>query len=317
MKAEQIKAKLSDGALASLANLTVDFLLKSPVSELLDPDWATDQILNTVTTVLSGDGTEAWMRERIHELRKQVPPGHLGNHAPTEVTDPLRAVLVRPMMPDRPMIGRLLHHETIDHVFKDVLVSALQNFAKRIRTNAPAPPKSLGRFKALGQGVKGLSEGVLGGLSQEIEQRAEQRINEYVESVIYRVVDEVADHLCAGKNATMWGEYRGHLLDTILTTPNVVLAGEIDKLDIDYLVHTGTAISRALAHRDGLRDELHGWVKLAISGAEGRSVADFIAEAGLDITSWRASVEEMIVTQGKALLQTQAFDEWLQELVEG
>lgn len=317
--ASTLLTRLESGLLDGLVRLLVEFIMERPVVELLEPDWIADQVINTLDATTRQEHTEAWIRERINEARLRVPEGSAAAHAPAEVIDPLRAVLAREHVPDRELIGRLTDHAAMEQIFKDVLVGSLSGFAQKIGKLSAAVPQSaqltrgIGRLKAL---QRKASHGVLGGLSQEIERQARNQIRDHVDKSIHATLSQVADHVCAVEHATLYGEYRVHILDTLLETDASVLAAEVDKMDPDSLVSTGAAITRALVQRPGIREEIAAVVRLTLEGTDGRSVQDFLDESGLD-QGWRAELEQQITTHARAFVQTQAFEAWLTELTDG
>jgi hypothetical protein len=188
---------------------------------------------------------------------------------------------------------------------------------------AEAAKAGLGRLRQLSQGVRGLSDGVLGNLSHEIEHRAEARVREFVEEALQATLSEVADHMCRPENASAYADWRVHILDTVLATENRVLAAEVDKLDPDRLVATGAATARALAGRSGLQQEVAELVRTALETMGPRSLRDFLSETGLDAgdaaaaeAKWRAEVEAQLALRGREIITTPAFKAWLQALLQ-
>jgi hypothetical protein len=326
--AARARDRLRQGALAELVTLVVDDLLARPVHGLLDPDFVADQVMAALETASEGARTEAWLRERIQGLRDRVPEGTLAERAPDEVVVPLRQALGRPIVWDRALVGRLVDHEAIRSVFRDVLADALRGYAQRLAQLGRDNPvtqtaRSLGiggrdAPRGLGAGLgrlKTLGEGLAKGLSAELEHQAEGRVKEFVDQAMSAVMQQVADHLCDPAYAETYGRYRVHVVDTLLRTELPLLAGEVDKIDPEQLVATGAAIARALAHREGFREDVASGVRAALREAGDRSLRSFLAEAGIDETQWRRGIEEQVVARGAELVESPAFGAWLERLL--
>jgi hypothetical protein len=324
---DRILGRLREGMIDELADLVVDHLLDRPVTELLDPDWLAGQMVTSLQAATDGPRTEAWLRERVQDARDRIPEGRAGDKVPTEIVDPLREVLGRPVVLDRVLMGRLLDHAAARNLVKDLLQGSLHGFAERLRNlPIPAPPvpsRGFGRLKALSEGVRHVGEGVLGGIGRELEERSAQRINEFLDDALTATMGQVADHLCDPKHAATYGAYRAHLLDTVLQTENSVLVGEIDKMDPDSLVATGAATARAVAHRAGLREELAGAIRAGLNEAGDRSLRAFLAETGLEEAAgsdadaaWRKELHEQIARQARVFVDTPEFSAWLGKLLE-
>jgi hypothetical protein len=302
--------RLAEGALPSLARVVVDDLLARPLAELVDADWTARQILTALGALSEGPDAEASIRRRLGALREHVPTGTAGARLPEEIRRPLRDVVARPYLPDRALVGRLLDHAAMQRLLRDVLVGALQSFVAKLK--APVPAR-FSRLKALGG--KALHEGVLGGLSHEIERQAEARIRDFVDGAVHTFVAQVADHVTSPEHAERYAEFRAHLLDTLLDTELAVFAGEMEKLHPDEVVATAAATARALARRSGLQGEIAAAIRAAIEASGERSLGDLVAEAGL-AEGWRAEAEAQLVEQMGKVVETTAFRRWLERLLE-
>ncbi|MEL6346106.1 MAG: hypothetical protein AAFV53_23555 [Myxococcota bacterium] len=310
-----IQQRLRDGALDDLVGMGVDFLMRRPVTELLDPEWVADQVVANVETAASRPEVEEWVRGGVNRLREQVPSGVPGDNAPAEVIEPLRGVLARPYLPDRDLIGRLVNHAAMERIFKDVLSGALRDFAHKLSRMTPSSGHLSKGFSRLRSLQRRAQQGVLGGLSSEIERQAESRIRDYVDKSISRTLAQVADHLCDPRYAELYGDFRIHLLNVVLETPNASLVSELDKLDPDELVATGAAVARTVARRDGLRDEIAAVARAVLDGAGGRSLQDFLDESGMQ-DDWRPEVEGQLLQQARDFIETDAFTSWLDALID-
>ncbi len=300
--------RLQSGGLESLAVVVVDHLLARPLSELVDPAWAARQMVLALEAVSAGPETERWLRERIADLREHVPAGTAGERIPDEIRRPLRDVVGKEYLPDRVLVGRLLDHAAMQRLLRDVLVGALQGFVAKLKAPVPRP---LSRLRALGG--KALHEGMLGGLSQEIERQAEARIRDFVDGAVHSFVEQVADHVTAAEHAARYAEFRVHLVDTLWDTELAVFARELDKLHPDDLVATGAATARALARRAGFEDEITAAIRAAIDASAGRSLGDLLDEAGIQ-DGWRHEAEAQLVEQAKRVVETGAFRSWLDQV---
>lgn len=327
---DEILERLRAGMVEELADLVVDHVLDRPVTELVDPDWLAGQVVHSLQAATAGPRTESWLREQVQGLRERVPAGRVGDHVPAEIAAPLRSVLARPVVFDRALVGQLLDHEAARDLVKDLLRGSLDGFARRLRTLSasvpsapPAAARGFGRLKALSQGVKTVSEGVLGGISKELEERSGQRISEFLDASLSAAMGQVADHLTNPRHAAAYGAYRVHVMDTLLDTENAVINAEIDKLDPDSLVATGAATARAVARREGLRDELAGAFRAAIQEAGDQTLRGFLAETGIEEAAgsgadaaWRKELQHQISHQATAFVETPGFSDWLLRLLQ-
>ena len=54
--------------------------------------------------------------------------------------------------------------------------------------------------------------------------KARNQIRDHVEKSIHATLSQVADHICAAEHADLYGEYRAHLLQTLLETEDVAVS---------------------------------------------------------------------------------------------
>ncbi len=324
LSAERIRARLAGPALDDLVQRTIDHLLDRPLESLIDPEWMADQIRLSLEAATGDDATRQWVQAQVRLLREQVPEGSPRDHLPGEIVEPLFSVVGRPLVFDRVLVGRLLDHEAARHLVTDILTHGLRGFADMLKPVAQVVGRSVqntrgfGRLSRLSSGVSNISEGLLGGMSRQLEHKAEQKIRTFVDEALQATMEQVADHLCDPTNAPRYGSYRTHILGVFLDTDNTVLAGEMDKLDPDHLVDVAVAAARTVAKREGLRDELARLLQQAMHENGGRTLRAWIREAGVGALSedeWRQSMQTRLTDEARVFIGTPAFSEWLDDLL--
>ena len=303
---ETVLARLEDGAIQRLVDLTSDHILDQPLCILVDVPWLAERITEGLAAWSQSDQTEIWIRDRVAELREKRPEGRLGDHIPTEVSDPLKALVERPYVPDRAIIGRLLGHRAVESLVRELLIGTLQSFAQRLKPSVPSSSRL--------RGLKRVGDGVLGGLGSVLEGQAESRVRDFVDTVMSQVMNQIADYICNPNNADAFGRFRGHLLAQALQTPLSDLDRELDKLEPDDLVKTGTAIARALSAREGLQDEIVQVIQAVVDEAGPTTLRAHLAEAGVK-DEWHTEVRSKLTLSAQAFIATDEFKEWLGEVL--
>jgi hypothetical protein len=303
---DKVLQRLEAGALSDLVDLASDHVLDQPLHSLVDADWLSERIVDGMETWARSDQTEAWIRDRMSDLRERTPEGSLRDQIPTEVSSPLTDMVQRPFVPDRAIIGRLLGHRAVESLVRELLVGTLQSFAQRLKPSVPSGSR-LRKLKRVG-------DGVLGGLGQVLEGQAEARVREFVDAAMSQVMNQIADHVCNPNNADAFGRFRGHLLEQVLDTPMVELDRELEKLDPDDLVATGTAIARSLVARDGLKDEIKSIIEALLTEAGDAPLRDHLADAGV-ADEWHTEVRVKLTQSAVSFTQTEGFRQWLHGVV--
>ncbi len=317
---DDLVVRLEGPPIEALVAMVVEHTLNRPLEELLAPEWVADQVLLTLDSATQNDATRTWIQSQVRAMRQQVPAGKPRDHLPHEVVHPLRQIVARPILLDRVLVGRLLDHEAARHLVTDILNNGLRGFAEKLKpvagavSNTVQQSRGFGRLKKLSSGVQTLGDGILGGMSRELEQRAEQKILVFVDDALHAAMERVADHLCDPDNAARFGDYRAHALDVLLDTDNRSLAREFDKLEPDNVVDVAVATLRAVSRREGLREELVEAVRRVIHENGRRTLRDWLREAGVHSVSeeeWRRGFQEQLVQEARVFVRTPTFREWL------
>lgn len=302
------RARLLAGGSDRLVDLLLDDLLDRPARDLVDPAWLARQLHASLRGAADDPRVEAWLRERVKDVRQRVPKGPA--RVSRAITAPLRDVMRRPYVPDRQLVGALLDHDTARLLLKNLFQDLLVAFARRLRPPMPVKPS----MPNLGGRLSRLSEGVLGVMGHELEHQIEQKAREFTDSAVQRLVEKMADHLCNPELVREYGDWRAHGLDVLLRTDQQVLAGELDKLDPDALVATGAALVRGFVARDELSGELQAVLDAALDEAGARSPRELMG--GLE-DHGIALVRDLLRQRARAIVETDAFATWWDEVVEG
>ncbi len=307
---DHVLKRLEGESLDTLVSLAIDHLLAQPIAQLVDAPLLAQQTVLSLHNAAHSETTEEWIREQIVNQRNRLPDGTLRDHVPAEVIQPIKSAISRPVTLNRAIVGRLVEHGAIEDLLRELLVNALQGFAKRIRPTVPGAAKTTSRLRTL----KKVGEGMLGGLGAEIERQAEQKAKEFVDSILASVVAQAADNLCDPSKAETYGRFRGHILDQMLDTPMADLASEIDKLDPEALVSTAAAAIRALSERENLVAEVTQLIESGLSTLEKKSAGELLEEAGI-ADSWRRDAEAQVSSIARGFIATPSFQSWLEELL--
>ena len=303
---DRVIAKLESGGLEQLTQLAIDHLLSVPLASLVKPEVIASQIAINWRQTARSDQSYAWVRAHVERLQATTPTGTLRSHLAPGLIAPIKEAIGRPVVPDRALVGRLLEHGAVEDLLRELLVGALQGFAKRLRPAVPGSDRAVGRLRSL----KRVSEGMLGGLGAEIERQAEQKAKDFVDSILSSVVAQAADDLCDPHKAEDYGRFRAHLLEQLLDTPLIDLKQEADKLETDTLVDTVVEMAGAIAESDQLEDQISSLIQVGLDTIGDQSAGQLLHEAGV-ADAWRAEVEQQVNLIAKDFIKSTPFRAWL------
>ncbi len=307
---ENVLKRLESGGLETLTSIAIDHLLSVPIASLVNAKTLASQVVIHWRHLAASEQAQERLVEHIDRLRAHQPEGSLRDRIPANVVTPLREAVVRPMVPNRAIVGRLLEHGAVEELLRELLVGALHDFAKRLRPSMPGTDRAVGKLR----GLKRVSEGMLGGLGAELERQAEQKAKDFVDTILSSVVAQAADEICNPAKAEDFGRFRSHLLDQILDTPLSEVKGELDRIDTQDLVETASQISAALAMSDSIEDQVVDIIELALESIGDLSAGQLLADAGLS-DSWRAEAERQVTSISRAFIETEPFKAWLRDIL--
>jgi hypothetical protein len=330
-------ARLRAGALDALVDLIVDDLLARPAATFVDPDLLATELSSAFVAATSDPTTETWLSAQLRAgqeatsayLRKDGRT--LGQRLPEGATASVARLLAEPWVPDRRLVDRLVDHEAMVTLVREVLQGTLVGFGHRLRNLAPeggrfsglgaglhAGLKSapgMGHLRAFGSSVAAVGSGLGAVVSAEIEHQIEERARDFVAGALRSVLADVAGHLTDPKRAGAMSGWRKHAFDAVLDADPEIWASEVEKMDPARLAHTVIGAVRAFARRPELSREIAAASKAAVEHLGDRTLCEMLRAAGLE-ESWKRATTAILRKRGAELIENPAFEEWIGSLVE-
>ena len=316
MNPDDLRQRLQGDASDELVRLVADWVLDRPLEKLIDPEFVANQVVTALEVSAQGVQLERWVQDQVAAMRNQIPSGQPADQLTPELQQAIEDVISRHYTPDQSLVLALIDHPTMENLVRDILSQAMRNFTQKLRIQMPGATKAAPKARGLGR-LGSISQNVLGGLGSEISQRAEQLASQTIDEALRLSVGQVAHHICDPDNADHYSAFRLHLWRTIIAQDNRTLAMEWDKLDPESLVVAGTAITRAMTRREGLREDVQKMVQGLIDSAGTTCLRDLLEETGLHESQdeWRTALETQLAHQVRDFVATDVFAEWLGQLL--
>ncbi len=322
--------RLRAGALEALVDLCLDELLERPLSQLVSPRFVAQRTVAALRDAAASPELEPWLRDQLDLAldqtiradasgRAYLPGETLRERVPAELSDPLEELLAEPWLPERELVLRLLDHHAMHSLIQEVLQASLVRFARKMRSLEPTKrirsglgkrvpvPSSLSRLKDIGSAAVSV-------VGSEIEAQLEQRVSEHVSQVISAVLGHVATLLTAPERAETMGDWRAYGLRVVLDTELEAFAAEARKLEPERAVAATARAVRSLAERESLEDELTELIQQVMEPWKQHRLGPQLASLGLE-QAWRDTWRRWLVEQIGPVLETTAFEAWLNALL--
>lgn len=316
MNIQKIMERLEGDSIDGLVDHTLDYLLEQPISSMLDTSFVQKQILRTLRTVTQGEQTEIWAKEMLDQLRTLAP-----EEVPKidrELLEPIEEILSFPFALDEELCLKLMEHETIEEMMREVLTDTIEEFASKIKTMTEgATPsnvsKGFGAFKSLRD--KALKSTPLGSITQLIEKQIQHKTQEHITKSIYSSVIKTASLLSAQKNRHNQGQFRLHVLSTILDMPVSMILEQVDSFGTERFVRVLSTFLSRLASNEAFQDGLSKALEQTMDMWGDKTLRSLLDESGMGEV-WREDSQPLISSIARGFVRTAEFKDWLEELLE-
>ncbi len=317
--AQTLISKLQSEAADSLAALSVESLLATPVGELVPADVLTATARKALSAWLESATAVKVLNSVVESVvnRLQTERRPLKEVVASDVRRALREMMGRPFSPDRRLVLTIIDRPPTRDLVRQLLLDAVLEFGRRASAPVAGMARGLGSFASMvGDRVKSRSGSLgslVGAVSDEVERQLEKRSVEFVDSALAGVFGQIADALSDPKRAAESAELRTAFFDGALELTGPQLARELANLD----VAGGAEILRAGLQRwlaspasEEQLTQLVGWVTERDAK---RPLEEVLAEIGL-LEVARDVARSQLANRIRHIASTPEFAAWLSAL---
>jgi len=332
-KAKRALAKLRDSegeALNNLARMMVEQTTATPLKDIATPRWIAGQIATALEAGTRGDHARDWVDRRISSERERwgTEDKTLRGFLPEEVDKPLRELLGRPYAPDEDMIFRIIDQPAIRRLIREILTNTLAGFRQNIKnvddgvlggTVGRAARRSRGLFAGMGRAAEvasnigGVASNLAGAVRDEIESNMDGRVKEFVKQASQEQVRAIARYIANPEHADGFAELRLAILDVVIDTPIKDLAEETDKLHPEQIIDIVVGALRSAVAAEDFVDRTEERITQVLDEAGDGTLGAWLEEVQL-LDVWTQTTAELIASRLKAVVATDDFTDWWEQL---
>lgn len=320
MDAQTLIARLQSDAADSLAALSVNALLDTPLRQLVPAELVSSTARKALGGWLESVHAVGTLNSMVESLANRLASERraLKDVVAPDVRRALREMLERPFSPDRKLVLTVIDREPTRDLVRQLLLDAVLEFGRRASAPVAGMARGLGSLARMaGDKVKarsGTLGTLVGAVSGEVERQLEKRAVEFVDSALAGVFGQIADALSDPRRAAEAAELRVACFDGAFELTGPQLARELANLD----VAGGTEILRAGLQRwlasPASEKELAEFARLLLERDGERPLSEVLGDIGLlEVT--RAVATEQLAVRIRTITATPAFAAWLTELV--
>lgn len=305
-----------DPALAELAALVADEVARRPLQELVAGDRLGPHLGEAVRALHASDGLRDRIRDQIEAERGRLRDldRPVDVWLPPHARDPLLIVVGAPWSPSQDLTFRILNHEAVRRLLREVLSGTLRRFASGVRSLDQGAFGGLaGRVAKRGKSLFGAAEGIVDAVRGEVEQAFEARIKEFLGTAVDEAIRSVAAWLSDPTHAPVMGAMRSSAVQIVLDERTGDLVAEADDLDLDPVIDAVLDGIAAAAEDPGLDAALGAWVDTVTSPWADQTLGDRLEALGS-----RDAGHEVVTAVATDLLRevvlTEAFEAWWRAL---
>jgi len=306
--------------LESLSQLLTEQALEASWAKAKESLWA-PLAQKTLLAWLSSEAalaeTERWVEDIFN--RWKGDERQLGALLSENLRQGLLAVCARPFSPSPALLQSLLGSPPVRELIRKGLSRALQDFARR--ATAPIAPvaqvaQGVGQWAKVAARAALSKAGALGDMvnavSSEVERQAEKRAAEFVDAALEKTIEDLVHALSHPSRADETAELRRSLFETALGWRLRQLARELVNADVPGAAQSLQAALVEWVSSEDFSSMLGGGVGLLRKGAA--SWKEVLERHGL-LTAWLEAARQQTHQQLKALVETPAFLEWVEQWV--
>lgn len=305
-----------DPALDRLAALVVDEALTRSAGELIRPPELARPLAAAVREAAASASLREGLVRRIDQLRTEAAgtSTRLADRVAPEVREAAARLLALPASPSPELAYRLLNHEALRTLLREVLQSTLARFVAGVRSVDQGALGGLaGRVAKRGRGLLGAAEGIVGAVRGELETAFEGRVKDFVGGALDEAVRGVSTWVADPAHAGLAAGMRVSILDVLLDVPLGELVGEADEIGTDAVVDAMLDAVRAAAARPDLKADLARAMEEAVAPWADEQLQQVLDELGL-ASAARHGGEAVLAPLLREVAATEAFAAWWREL---
>jgi len=326
------KLRHSDGlALRRLARLIVEQTTATPLKDIATPLWLAGQIATALEASTRGDHARDWVDRRIASERDRwgTEDKTLRGYLPEEVDAPLRELLSRPYAPSEDMVFRMIDQPAIRALIRQILTNTLSRFRQSISKvdegvlgglGGRAARKSrglfssrMGRVSEVASNIGGVASNLAGAVRDELESSMDGRVKDFVQQASKDQIRAIARYIADPEHADGFADLRIAILDVVIDTPIKDLAAETDKLHPEQIVDILVgAIRSAVGAEDFVERTEQRISQILDEGGDG-TLGAWLEEVQL-LEVWTETTADLIASRLQAVVATDAFEAWWEDL---
>ena len=314
--AQTLISKLQSEAADSLAALSIESLLATPVGELVPADVVTATARKALGAWLESETAVKALNTVVESVanRLQTERRPLKDVVASDVRHALREMMGRPFSPDRKLVLTIIDRPPTRELVRQLLLDAVLEFGRRASAPVAGMARGLGSFASMvGDRVKSRSGSLgslVGAVSDEVERQLEKRAVEFVDSALAGVFGQIADAVSDPKRAAESAELRTAFFDGALELTGPQLARELANLD----VAGGAEILRAGLKRwlasPASEEQIKQFVESVGERDAKRPLKDVLEEIGL-LEVAREVARSQLANRIRKIASTPEFAAWL------
>lgn len=305
-----------DPALGDLAVLVADHVAARRLDEVLDSARLASAAADALRALAADDEARRRLVTRLEAERADLKATRepLRTWAVAELDATIRELLAVPVVPSEELTYRVINHEALRAMLREVLQGTLTRFVDGVRSIDKGVLGGLGskvasRGRGLLGGVGAAAEGLMGAVRDEVGARFDTSIRDSLGHATDEAVRAIARWVADPAHADTLARMRVSVFDVLLDVPVGDLVGEADAVDLDAISRTVWRGLQAAAARPDLEGVIHDAIAQARERRGDDTLGAWIDTLGLR-DRWRDAARDLAADELRALVATPAFEAW-------
>jgi len=290
-------------ALAGLIHAWMDDVLARPVGQLFDTAELASAIATGIRGVAADPRNEEFLKARISVSVAELQDLKVAGELPERGLEAMRNLAAQPIVLGEELVAALLDHEAAHILLREVLQRSLLDFTQQVASLFPGGETA---FRLVDKAREIAASAVGGDVGTSIEQRVNESVDEALAPAFTLTANRIADE----EFARTMGDWRGHVLDVLLSWPTQELVGTLKQVDPEQLAAQLAALLQGIAEWTPLEQTIRNSLEATLQRAGDQSLRAMLSETSME-KDWRPALEKQLVEAAWPFVQSDAFEKWL------
>ena len=319
---EQLSSETSKKLLRDNVAAAIEAWLSAKVSDVFDVATLSRAVETALSDQMLRDVVRPVMKTSalLEVARLREDAAKLGTYVPESARSDVTTLLGRPKLISEKLIRKLLAHEALEDVMREVLEGALRDFQDKVNPftsdwGLPAIFKKLSPM-GLGLGFGPIAKS-FEGVQREFEKRLEPERKRFLQGAAKRALSMTADFMVERGDQPTFVAFRREIFAWLLDQPTSELFASADETTSRLAESAGAAVTRHVLGMEATKRRRRATIEMALAAHKNQSLREALAAYGVSPSVEADAIADVIWRPLQLALATPAANAFFESIIGG